>query len=247
MDTVLLQIATFAAAFAQAITGVGFGMIAGPVVLVVLDDPAAVLISSAMSWLISLVLWPMLYRGTDVAMLKRLLVGAVPGALIGLAAFAMMDVATLKLVAGLAIGALTCMMLFGAPGTTTPGRGGDMSFGGFGGFLGASLSMPGPPAALRMGGLGYDKRTVRATMVTFFVCVWPFLVAGQALAIGLTSETLWNAASLVPATLAGILGGNWAAARVSEAFFRRLVFGFLILTSLSLLGNAVWQGMGGML
>ncbi len=95
--------------------------------------------------------------------------------------------------------------------------------------------MPGPTATIRMTELGYPKATVRATMVSFFVCIWPLLFTGQVLTRGLSADTAWTALALVPATRTGILIGNHAATRVSERFFRRLVIVFLLATSASLL------------
>ena len=240
VELILLHAATAIAAFFQSVTGIGFGMVAGPVVLVVLDDPQAVVISTLMSWLISLVLFPFLWRGADTAMLRRLTLGAAMGLPAGLGLLAISDADALKLIAGVVIGLLTALMLFGAPGTRQPGRAGDMIFGGLGGVFGGCLAMPGPTAALRLGGLGIPKATVRATMVCFFVAIWPLIFAGQWATIGISSATAWNALSLVPATLAGLAAGNWAASRVSERLFRGMVFFFLIATSLSLLTNALF-------
>ena len=238
LEVLILHAATALASFFQAVTGIGFGMIAGPVVLVVLDDPAAVVISTLMSWLISLVLFPFLWRGTDPQMLRRLSLGAVLGLPAGLALLSIASVAGLKLLAGLVIAVLTAMMLFGAPGMTRKGLVGDLIFGGLGGLFGGCLAMPGPTAALRLSGLGQDKASIRATMVSFFAVVWPIIFAGQWLTIGITAATAWNALSLVPATLGGLLLGNWAATRVSERFFRTLVYFFLVATAVSLLINA---------
>ena len=41
LGTLALHIAAALAAFFQSVTGIGFGMIAGPVILMVLNDPAA--------------------------------------------------------------------------------------------------------------------------------------------------------------------------------------------------------------
>lgn len=244
MSEVLLHIATLIASFFQAVTGIGFGMVAGPVVLVVLNDPAAVVISTLMSWLIALILFPFLRRGTDLALMGRLLAGVVLGLPLGLWLLSLSDVATLKLLAGAVIAILLCLMVFGAPGMRTPGWAGDLTFGALAGLFGGCLAMPGPTAALRITGLGHDKATVRATMVSFFCCAWPLVFSGQAFAIGITKATLGNAAMLVPATLAGLAIGNYAAARVSEAVFRRLVLGFLALTAVALLGDAALGSIG---
>ncbi len=244
IGTLILHIAAGIAAFFQSVTGIGFGMIAGPFVLMVLDDPAAVVISTLMSWMIALVLFPVVRRDVNWSLTGRLIGGAALGLPIGLALLAVADIQTLKLGAGLAIAALTALMVFGAPGTDRPGLPGDLIFGGLGGVFGGALAMPGPTAAIRASALGHPKTTVRASMMGFFVGVWPMIFAGQWIAIGITQETLWNAAALVPATLAGLAVGNYAASRVSEGFFRRVVIVLLFATAISLLGDAILGGRG---
>ena len=239
---ILLHAASAIAAFFQSVTGIGFGMIAGPFILMVLDDPAAVIISTLMSWLIALVLFPLTRHGVNWALTLRLLAGAVLGVPVGLLLLSLADIQMLKLGAGLAIALLTALLLFGAPGTDKPGLPGDLLFGGLGGLFGGALAMPGPPAAIRASALGHPKTTVRASMMGFFVGIWPIVFTGQWIAIGISSETLWNALSLVPATLAGLAVGHYAASRVSEAFFRRVVIVLLFATAASLLGDAILGG-----
>lgn len=239
MAEIALQAAALIAAFFQSVVGIGFGMVAGPVVLIVLDDPAAVVISTLLSWLIALVLLPSLRRGTDWPMLRRLAIGAALGLPLGLILLTVSSIGGLKLIAGLVIGGLTAAMIFGLPGVRTPGRNVDYLFGILAGLLGGCLAIPGPTAVMRMNGLGYPKATTRATMVMFFCCVWPVIFAGQWSVIGLNQTTIWNTLTLVPATLAGIFLGNWAVSRVSERFFRNLVLVFLCGTSISLLVDAI--------
>ncbi|MFK7941870.1 MAG: TSUP family transporter [Paracoccaceae bacterium] len=244
MSDLILHVASLVAAFFQSVTGVGFGMIAGPVILIVLEDPGAVVISTCLSWLVALCLFPFLRRGTDLGMMLRLLAGAAIGLPLGLWVWGVADILTLKLIAGVTIGGLTAMMLLGAPGIRTPGLVGDLVFGALGGFFGGCLAMPGPTATMRMTAQGYDKAVIRATMVSFFMCVWPLIFAGQSMTRAIPMATWINAGILVPATLGGIVLGNYAATRVSEKFFRRLVVGFLILTSASLLLDVVRTAMG---
>lgn len=239
-STILLHAAAAVAAFFQSVTGIGFGMIAGPVILMVLDDPGAVVISTLMSALIAYVLFPLVRRGADWRMTLRLLAGAALFLPLGALLLAVADIQVLKLGAGLAIAALTGLLLFGAPGTDRPGLTGDLVFGGLAGLLGGALAMPGPTAALRAAALGHSKIVVRASMMGFLVGIWPMILVAQAVALDLSAQTFWNALSLVPATLAGLGLGNYAAGRVSEGFFRRVVTVLLLATSASLLGNVIW-------
>jgi uncharacterized membrane protein YfcA len=130
-------------------------------------------------------------------------------------------------------------MVFGLPGMRTPGPAGDVAFGVLAGALGGCLAIPGPPAALRMTGLAHPKTVVRATMVSFFCAVWPMIFLAQLSVLSIGAETWWNAATLVPGTLVGLALGNWAASRVSESFFRRMVIVFLLAAAASLLAASI--------
>lgn len=239
IDEFLLHVAAAVAAFFQSAFGIGFGMVAGPVILLELEDPAAVVISSCMSWLIALVLFPWLRRGTDWGMMLRLTLGAAIGIVPGALLLGAVGVDTLKLIAGLGIALLTGAMVFGVPGMRRPGRIGDVVFGVLAGAFGGCLAMPGPPAALRMTGLTHPKSVVRATMVSFFCTIWPMILLAQVSVLSIGAQSWWNALYLVPGTLAGLAIGNWAASRVSEMFFRRMVIVFLLAAAASLLAASL--------
>lgn len=239
IDQVLLHAASLVASFFQSVVGIGYGMVAGPVVLLVLEDPTAVVISTLMSWLIAVALFPKLRRGADWPMMARLTVGAAIGVVPGALLLSVVDIDTLKLIAGLAIAALTASMVFGLPGARTPGRSGDVIFGVLAGAFGGCLAIPGPPAALRMTGLGHPKSVVRATMVCFFCAIWPMVLLAQTATLSIEAETFWNALRLVPATLAGVVVGNLVAEHVSERLFRNLVIVFLLAASVSLLAASL--------
>ena len=63
MDATLIALhaAVFAAALLQAATGIGFGVIAGPIILMVMNSGAAVQVTILLSLLIAVVLAPSLY------------------------------------------------------------------------------------------------------------------------------------------------------------------------------------------
>ena len=80
-----LHLAVFVASFFQAATGIGFGLLAGPIILMVTNNGSAIQISILLSLLIALVLAPSLYGSTDKTLLKRLLIGTLPGLPLGIA------------------------------------------------------------------------------------------------------------------------------------------------------------------
>ncbi|MEM7317643.1 MAG: sulfite exporter TauE/SafE family protein [Pseudomonadota bacterium] len=238
---ILLHVAAALASFFQSVTGVGFGMIAGPVILMVVGDTAAVVVSTLLSWLVAVVLFPLLRRGADWQMAGRLSLGVVLGLPFGLWLLAAADITGLKLVAGCVMSLLIAMTVFGAPGMRTQHKTGDLAFGALGGVFGGALATPGPPAVVRANAVLSGKSEVRATMVAMFVIVWPVILTGQYLSIGINADILRITLYLTPATLAGIAVGNWAASRVSESLFRNVVLAILILTAAGLLIDALGE------
>ena len=78
-EFLILGIAVFAASALQSATGIGFGVIAGPILLVILNDGSAIQISVVLNLLIALLLAPSLVRKSDRRLLKSLLIGLVIG------------------------------------------------------------------------------------------------------------------------------------------------------------------------
>ena len=83
-ELLILSIAVFGASVLQAATGIGFGVVAGPLLLIVLNDSAAIQVSVALNLLIAVILAPSLWRIADRKLLPSLLIGLAVGSPIGL-------------------------------------------------------------------------------------------------------------------------------------------------------------------
>ena len=114
----------------------------------------------------------------------------------------------------------------------------DIGIGVLSGAMSASLAMPGPVVAARMSALACPKDAVRATVLMLFVYSYIAGLGFQWALVGVAVDTLWLAATLVPATLVGILLGRLSVAWISERVFRWLIITVLVATSLGLLVNA---------
>lgn len=84
-ELLVLQVAVFGAALLQAATGTGFGVIAGPVILMALNDGSAIQVSIVLRLLIAGVLTPSLTKSVDRVLLPRLILGTAIGLPIGVA------------------------------------------------------------------------------------------------------------------------------------------------------------------
>ena len=102
-EILVLGITIFGASALQSSTGIGFGVIAGPLLLIVLNDGAAIQISVLLNLLIALLLAPSLRRKSDRRLLKSLLIGLAIGSPLGLLIYLQVDIALLKTFAGVVV------------------------------------------------------------------------------------------------------------------------------------------------
>lgn len=260
-----LAIAVAGASALQSATGIGFGVIAGPVMLLLLNSGSAIQLSIALSLLIALVLAPSLRRNIDRGLLARFFAGSLLGLPLGLAIFLNISLDLLKLLAGLAVSFTLVFVLTrsskprgskpsglkpGAAGAgvapAAAGRGGgraglveELAVGTVSGLMGGSLAMPGPIPAAWMAARAYDKETVRATILTMFIFSYSAALALQGAVVGFRGETLWQFLLLVPPTLVGVFVGRLLAARLTERIFRRVLIWVLAATATGLFLNSI--------
>ena len=236
----VLHGAVFAASLLQAATGIGFGIIAGPIILMVMNSGSAVQVTILLSLLIALVLTPSLYRQADRKLLSRLLLGTAIGLPLGIVVFLQVSLDILKLLAGLAVlfmalNASGVLALSLRKGRTRRGELHNVAIGVLSGAMSSSLAMPGPVVAARMTSLAFSKETIRATLLVMFVFSYSAAMAFQAGLAGVERDTMILTASLVPATAIGVIIGRLSVAWISERMFRRLLIVVLTATSASLL------------
>ncbi len=239
-DFLVLQLAVFGAALLQSATGIGFGVIAGPILLLALNDGSAIQISILLSLMIAVVLTPSLLKSVDRVLLPRLVLGTAVGLPLGAAVFTTVTVDVLKLLAGVAVlfMALLASGVLGRAGEKTPLRPGrrlDLGVGAVSGAMSVGLGMPGPAVAAYMMTHGRPPAVTRATLLALFVFSYSVGIAVQAATVGVTASTLDLCLELTPATLLGVLVGKISAGRISERVFRWAITVILIATAAGLL------------
>ena len=242
--TLLLHAVVLAAALLQTATGIGFGVIAGPVILLALNSGSAIQVSILLNLFISVLLAPFLMGRLKKNLLMRLLIGTAIGMPVGIVIFQLVSVDVLKLLAGLAVllMALSTMGLFRSAkadnGNSREHRA-DYIIGVLSGAMSSALAMPGPVVAAHMSGRAHNKEAIRATILIMFVFSFGAALGFQAALVGVAGETWLLTAKLLPATLAGMILGRFVLSWINEQIFRRLIILVLLATSISLLINAV--------
>ena len=166
------------------------------------------------------------------------MIGLVIGSPLGLLIFLNIDVDFLKLIAGIGVLLTLSLVYFGSrrvleQSERWAGRLETISIGVIAGLMGVCLAMPGPIPAAWMSYKGYDKHSIRATILAMFVLSYAIALVLQSSMVGIGEETLRLSATLTPATILGIVLGNYLSKRITEKLFRRMLT--LVLASTALI------------
>jgi len=243
-EIIAVNFAVFAAAALQSATGIGFGIIAGPILLVVLNDSSAIQVSILLNLLIAGLLTPTLWHAVDRPLLWKMVLGLTVASPLGVLLFLAMDIILLKLLAAMAV-VLTLILTIRNhrnPVTTGPAKAGFAAQGLMGviaGLMGGSLGIPGPVPAAWMSAKGYGKDAIRATILAMFVFSYTIALVLQVTMATIRADTYITALVLAPATLVGILTGRWLSRQLTEKTFRLFLLVVLIATVILLLATLV--------
>ena len=246
----VLALTVFSSALLQAATGIGYGVIAGPVFLVALNGAEAIQISTMHNLLIAVVLFPFIRSNIN----KQLLLPIVAGSCLGIAAGfylqVLLETNWLKIMAA-------CMVFFvmtslvldisrsqrqlaqplrKAPRKLQDGATVKAGFVGLmAGVMGGMLAMPGPLVATWLSLRGFGKNEIRATVLAFFIFSYGANFFLYLLLSGLDTNALRLTAGFAPLVLLGVVCGHIVAKYLTEILFRKIILLILIATISSLL------------
>ena len=227
----LLIVVVFAASMMQSITGIGFGVIAGPVLLVSMGSTGAIQVSIVLSLLIAALLAPGTVPRVNWSLLRPLLCGVLLGTPVGAIAYATLSLGELKTIAAGAVGVMTLVasgLLARFPIFEKDSNHRRIGVGMVCGALNTTLAMPGPPVAAYATAIKSDKRTIRATTLVTFLFAYPVALIFQVALSGFSDALFAVAVPLSMPTVLGTIFGMLIAPLFSEQVFKWLTVGFLI-------------------
>jgi uncharacterized membrane protein YfcA len=236
----MLGFAVFGASCLQTATGIGYGVIAGPIFLVVLNGPEAFQMSTLHNTAIALMLLPVLWSSINKKALRLLVASSSGGLVIGFALQLWIDVLALKILATLMIGFVTVTLARDMMCNVTrikqdsPSTLETSGIGMLAGIMGGMLAMPGPLAATWMSAKGFQKQEIRATVLAFFVFAYGANAILYAGVTGFSTEILKLTLLLMMPLIFGIIAGNRLAGLLNEKTFRWILL-MVLLSTLSLL------------
>ena len=235
---------TFFAAAAQSATGFGFGLIAVPVFLVLLDSIAAVQLVAIVTLVMSGALWLTIRQQASGQFLKWLLIGCALGFPLGILASSRLDIDAIKTSVAVLIivfSSYNGWRLFNTPrqrvGKGPPRSASVIGVGMVSGLMASSMALPGPAAMLYLSATALKKDEIRATMMALFCFAYGGTILLQAGFIGIETQTWQIALLLTPAALLGTIVGHRLSQKISQTLFTSLILLLLLLTGVFMLAN----------
>ena len=247
--------ATFLGAVINASTGFGFAMIIAPMLLISVAATDAVQIASILTFAIVLSLAPFLLRKCHPVALKNMILGSIVGFPVGSAFLFFAPNIWLKLFAAL----IVTYALFKMIRDKMSYRHSinislseeqplderlsfrDMMFPSFfSGLLNAAMAMPGPPVMAFLSISKMDRKTIRATLITFMSFSYAGLIAMHFTFIGMSENVFSLLKLLAMPTFLGIVFGHFLSDMISENIFKWLTL-TLMVGVLAGLGTNIFQ------
>ncbi|AEH45169.1 protein of unknown function DUF81 [Thermodesulfatator indicus DSM 15286] len=222
----------FLAAFIYGVAGFAFALLAVPLLSFAWPlkhiVPLVALLATSLNGL-------MLFKLRKSFAFKRvmpLLLGGLPGVLVGAYFLRHYDNAFLRVILGLVL------VLYGLWGLKNPKRPfiiGDnwgYLFGFLAGFLGGALNTPGPPVIIYLTLKDWGKDEIKSTLQGFFFLLAIFVIFSHWRMGLITPEILKNYLIAFPVILIGLFSGHRLYGRLSLKVYQKILYGLLVIMGL---------------
>lgn len=227
-ELLLLALVTFGAATVNGALGYGFSSITVPIALLVTTsrilNPALVLVEVGINLYVLAVNWRSVPQA--IRRVSPIVVGLVPGVLLGSAVLASVSPDLVKLITYLVLLPLILVQAAGLRRPIRSERAIGLPFGAGVGLLYSITTISGPPLAVLFNNQGYAKRDFRASLAVVRVAE-SSMTAVTYLMLGLYSPaSVALLPGIVPAVIVGIPLGTALIRRVDVETFRRVCMSF---------------------
>ncbi len=234
----------FVAAVLQRAVGFGFALLAVPLMAFVVPTKSAVVVvflnsTIVCAWLAVRLRWEIEWPTT-----RRLGLGAIVGAPVGVIILSLVPATTLRLVLGVttclaAVWIIVSLRLLKRAGPVRPNPSTTVALGFASGVLNTSLATNGPPLVYELRRTGFQDDRFRATISAVFLLSNLIGLPLLALAGLITSFDLALAASSLVPCMAGVTVGSRISGRMEPFHFALAVDLLLLATGLLTISKAV--------
>ena len=216
------------AGFVQGLTGFGSALVAIPLLSFILDIKIAVPLCMLNGLVITGYLAITLRRHLDRNKIFPLVIGSVPGVLIGAFLLKNSDSSLIRGTIGILLISYSLYNLIITPKPLNPGKAWGYLAGFLTGAIGAALSAGGPPAIIYATLTSWKKDQIKATLTGFFIINGLFTATVHAVSGITTLSTLKFFAITAPFVLLGTILGSRISGQIAQKTYLRLIYLFLI-------------------
>ena len=239
MTMYLLTGAIFlAAGFIQGLTGFGSALIALPLLSLYLDIKVAIPLCILNSLVITTTMALQLKGHLEARKILPLCLAAIPGVTLGVTLLKNSASQPIQISLALLLMAYALYSLLSAPKPRALHPAWALPAGFLSGLIGAIFSAGGPPTIIYTTLNNWHKDQIKATLTGLFLFNSYLIAATQALSgvTGRSSLTLFAASA--PLVLLGTLLGGRCYGRLKKESYLKVIFAFLLLMGMMLLGTA---------
>lgn len=205
---------------------------ATPFLLMIFEPREAIQINLILSLVISSALILKIRKDVDTGILKRFVIGSLPGLPIGITIFLWADTDLFKKGIGIVLLALTVLLILNFRLKRTKRK--DFAVGGISGLLTTGIGMPGPPLLLYFSGTDTKKETLRATTLAFYLFIYTVSLLVQVFFAG-TNTIVWTSSAMaLPLVFIGLYLGQLLFRHINQKYFRLFTYSILLFTGIYL-------------
>ena len=192
-----------------------------------------ILQSRILSFFISLTFFTKIRQDVDTSIVRRFIAGSSIGVFIGIMIFLFLNVTQLKIIIGIIIFILTCLLIFQFRIQKSARK--DHYVGVVSGALTTGIGMPGPPLLLYFSGTDTNKAVLRATTLAFYLYIYIVSFFVQFLFTGSSLVVVQASGAAIPLVFIGMLIGQYLFNAINQQIFQWLTYVLLLFTALYLL------------
>lgn len=170
-------------------------------------------------------------------LVKRLIIGSLPGLVVGIYVYLNANIEGLKILVGLTTLFVTVFLILNF--TIQQSKHKDLLAGGLSGMLTTSIGVPVPSLLLYFSSTNIDQATLRSTTLAYYLFVYSISLVLQITFGGTTMKTWKFSAIALPALLGGIVYGQLLFQWMSVQTFRIITYIILIGTGLYLIMTSI--------
>ncbi|MBM9537522.1 TSUP family transporter [Desulfobulbus alkaliphilus] len=223
------------AGIVQGLTGFGAGLLAIPLLCLVMDVKSAVSLCILSTLIISTTMAYDLRRLLDHRKILPLLLGSLPGVVVGTMLLRMVDQGLIKNLLGILLVGVSCLNLLFSPRALNPSLIWGYLAGFLSGVINALLAAGGPPAIIYTTLHDWKKDEIKATLTGFFMLVGYYTAGVHTFSGLIDTRILSYFAVTLPFVFAGTIIGSRISERINRRLYVQVVYGVLMVLGLLML------------